>query len=840
MRSTAKYFVFVLIAALVCSVFAFTACGEITLSSIETECTVTEYTEGDDFDIASVTVTAVYSDGSKRTVSGWKVEDGDSLTVGKTSVTVSYTEDGVTVNANIAITVTAKPHVHDFESAGWQTDGEKHWKQCACGEKSEEAAHEWKDKTDVTEDVSCTQDGKEIVTCKVCGYSTSRTIEALGHDFSVPLYDETNHWNKCSRCDETDTPAPHDLTLSVSGFKTEYFEGEKVTLEGATAGVSCECGFAATVDSSQLSAPDKTLTLEDDGATLNITYNGLSFGFTVTVKERTLNSIAVKDGYKSEYAIGESFAGGTLVLGYDDGGSKEIPLTEDMLSGFDTSSAGEKEVTVTYDGLTTKFTVRVGYDEVSGAYRLGSELNTEYKVQAENADYVDMSQAVLQTGTATNKFENEAKNSANEKYPNGAEGYSTCNISVKGNKIILRFFSDKAGVFHIGMRGQSGSFGGLQDQALDKAFALNVNGIAVTPTGTLRKGSATDTKWCDMTLWTELDDITGNVYAAKGLNEVTFAYLGETGDLRLPNIDYFTVTFTEFYDNPSITVAGSAEIPVGGSYTEGLTLTYKNGDTVIKENVPVTADMISGLDNSSAGNKTVTVNYMGVSAEYEIEVIDEKHTLTLVGGTLEGGGTTAELGYGETLPDITWDDEANILGWSFGNDILTDLSGVTMGAEDITLRAITVSECNNVIPGASIRQNTGMKDNSGAAIGAVNATENIAISTEGAYGESDAVKCVISTVDAKARGITFKNNTNFGSGSVIVFVAAVNDGAALQNVIYGTECGIVTLGNIGTGETARAAATITSDGNNHWTHLFWDGEISALDLTVAIYTYALA
>ena len=54
MRSTAKYFVFVLIAAMLCSVFAFTACGEITLSSIETECTVTEYTEGDDFDIASV------------------------------------------------------------------------------------------------------------------------------------------------------------------------------------------------------------------------------------------------------------------------------------------------------------------------------------------------------------------------------------------------------------------------------------------------------------------------------------------------------------------------------------------------------------------------------------------------------------------------------------------------------------------------------------------------------------------------------------------------------------------------------------------------------------------
>ena len=839
MRSATKYFVFVLIAAMLCASFAFTACGEITLVSLETECAASEYTEGDDFDMSSVTVNAVYSDGSKRTVSDWSVEDGEDMPAGKTSVTVKYTENGVTVSASIAVTVAAKPHVHDFASAGWQTDAEKHWLVCGCGEKSEESAHVWSDKTDVTEDVSCTEDGKETVTCTVCGYTTTRAITALGHDFSVPLYDENGHWKKCSRCDETSAHEAHALTLTVVGLKTEYFEGEKISLDGVSASVACDCGYTSSVDSSELVAPSKALTIEDNGATLNITYNGISFGFTVTVKAKTLDSISVKDGYKTEYALGESFAGGTLVLDYDNGSREEKTITEDMLGGFDTSSPGEKEITVTYGALTTTFGIRVGYDEASGTYRLGSELNTAYKVQAENDDYVDMSRAVLQAGTATNKFENQAKNSEGELYPNGAEGYSTCNISVNGNKVILRFFSDKAGMFRIGMRGQSGSLKGLGDTLLSDAFALTVNGIATEIKGTLGKASSTDTAWCDMTQWTVLDDVSGDVYAAKGMNEVVFEYLGSAGDLRFPNIDYFTVTFTEFFETPSVTVAGSAEIPLGGTYTEGLTLTYKNGDTALEENVPVTAEMISGLDNTSAGTKTITVTFMGVSTEYTVEVIDETHTLTLIGGTFESGGTTAFLGYGDALPAIIWADETDILGYTIDGDVYTDISGFTMGAADVTIRAVTVADCTNVIPATSIRCNSGKKDDDGSAAGSLS-PDNVAIGKTNVYGDSDAVSVALSDIPSAARGITFKGNTNFGSGSVAVFVTLINNGAALQNASYGTECGTVDIGNVGEGATATAAGVISSDGNNHYTHLFWDGEVSALDLTVAIYTYVVA
>lgn len=75
MRSAGKLLTVVLVAALALSSLAFVACGDIVLSSITAECSVTEYYAGDDFDESSVTVTAHYSDGSSRTVAGWTARE---------------------------------------------------------------------------------------------------------------------------------------------------------------------------------------------------------------------------------------------------------------------------------------------------------------------------------------------------------------------------------------------------------------------------------------------------------------------------------------------------------------------------------------------------------------------------------------------------------------------------------------------------------------------------------------------------------------------------------------------------------------------------------------------
>ena len=80
-----------------------------TLSSIAvtTAPTKTTYTAGENFDPTGMVVTATYSDSSTAAVTGYTVTDGTALTAGKTSVTISYTEGGVTKTTTQAITVNA-------------------------------------------------------------------------------------------------------------------------------------------------------------------------------------------------------------------------------------------------------------------------------------------------------------------------------------------------------------------------------------------------------------------------------------------------------------------------------------------------------------------------------------------------------------------------------------------------------------------------------------------------------------------------------------------------------------------------------------------------------------
>lgn len=64
---------------------------------------------------------------------------------------------------------------------------------------------------------------------------------------------------------------------------------------------------------------------------------------------------------KTEYFVDEKLdvTGGELVITYDDGSTSKIALTEDMISGFDTSVAGTVRITVTYKGLKTVYSITV-------------------------------------------------------------------------------------------------------------------------------------------------------------------------------------------------------------------------------------------------------------------------------------------------------------------------------------------------------------------------------------------------------------------------------------------------------------------------------------------------
>lgn len=63
------------------------------------------YAPGDTFSSAGMVITATYTDGTSAAVSGYTITNGSSLTADQKTVTISYTENGVTKSAIQAITV---------------------------------------------------------------------------------------------------------------------------------------------------------------------------------------------------------------------------------------------------------------------------------------------------------------------------------------------------------------------------------------------------------------------------------------------------------------------------------------------------------------------------------------------------------------------------------------------------------------------------------------------------------------------------------------------------------------------------------------------------------------
>ncbi len=95
--------------------------------AITTAPTKTSYTEGENFDPTGMEVTATYNNGSTAPVTNYTIEGGDNLTVGQTSVTISYTEDGITKEATQIITVKEKINEEDFmkEDSEYKVEAEE-------------------------------------------------------------------------------------------------------------------------------------------------------------------------------------------------------------------------------------------------------------------------------------------------------------------------------------------------------------------------------------------------------------------------------------------------------------------------------------------------------------------------------------------------------------------------------------------------------------------------------------------------------------------------------------------------------------------------------------------
>lgn len=176
----------------------------------------------------SVVDSSNYTAVSGSTVLTLKASYLDTLTAGSHTVTFVYTDGEA--NANLTIEAAGSGHTHSYGTE-WKNNSDKHWHECSCGNKKDEAVHtasEWITDTGAT----ATTDGAKHKECTVCGYvMETGTIPATGtghtHNYGSDWKsDSTNHWKECSCGDKKDIAA-HDFKWVVDKEATATKKGSK-------------------------------------------------------------------------------------------------------------------------------------------------------------------------------------------------------------------------------------------------------------------------------------------------------------------------------------------------------------------------------------------------------------------------------------------------------------------------------------------------------------------------------------------------------------------------------------------------------------------------------------
>ena len=170
-------------------------------------------------------------DGSTEahTASDWITDTAATATTDGTKHKECIVCHRVLENGTIPATGSGE-HTHSYGSE-WKSDADKHWHECSCGAKAEEAAHTASDWITDTAATAAT-DGTKHKECTVCKrVLETGTIPATGgehtHRYSSDWKsDSINHWHECS-CGDKDDVAAHSFKWVVDKEATANKKGSK-------------------------------------------------------------------------------------------------------------------------------------------------------------------------------------------------------------------------------------------------------------------------------------------------------------------------------------------------------------------------------------------------------------------------------------------------------------------------------------------------------------------------------------------------------------------------------------------------------------------------------------
>ena len=131
--------------------------------------------------------------------------------------------------------------------------------------------------------------------------------------------------------------------------------------------------------------------ITDGKTTASLYYRNADYTFTRVTPSVT--GIAMESYPNTvQYTVGASsldLTGAAITVTYQDGTTKRVDITQDMISGFDSSTSGTNRITVTYEGCTTYFHVviakRSSSSSGSSSYRIDVSAGKGGTAQASTA-----------------------------------------------------------------------------------------------------------------------------------------------------------------------------------------------------------------------------------------------------------------------------------------------------------------------------------------------------------------------------------------------------------------------------------------------------------------------
>lgn len=315
----------------------------------------------------------------------------------------------------------------------------------------------------------------------------------------------------------------------------------------------------------------------------------------------TITKIEVVGEFKTTYFVGESLSIDDLEIKIikSDDSTSNVTLTSEMISGFDSTTAGEKTLTVTYDGKTTT----VNYTVVSPTVK-SIAISTSIKNAYFTGDTLDLE------GTKLNVVFEDDTSTTIDVLPTMVTGFDSATAGT--NKELTITYGDKSIKVTYNVTQLAVSSIKVKTKMKTTYFVgeqLDVTGGKITATynnGKTEDVVITNAMVSNFSTTSAKNAVLTITYAGKTCSQEYSVIAVVVSSIELVNRAEFK---TAYFTGDAITY------PCGQ-----IKATYNNGTT---QTVNITETMVADFDSSSAGeDKVLTISYGGKTTTVNYTVTD--------------------------------------------------------------------------------------------------------------------------------------------------------------------------------------------------------------------------